>query len=111
MDNHDPAPKLNCACVLTENWFADWPDQEGYNTGGYDSNKEKYGRYWLESNEAIEIIPNPDSIPLRPASIFVKLDPIERAIGIEIRYNNPTLGGAAQINGRPAKNNKKNFLS
>ena len=59
---------------------------------------------------AIEMIPKPDSIPLRPASMFVRLDPIDNAIGIVIRYNKPTLGGAAQINGRPAMNSKKNFV-
>lgn len=50
--NNDGAPRLDCACVLTENWFADWD----YVTGkgdvdtwkryagtieNYDSNKEK----------------------------------------------------------------------
>ena len=56
-----------------------------------------------------EIIPKPDSIPFKPASIFVRLDPIEIAIGIEIKYNIPTLDGAAHINGTPAKNNRNNF--
>ena len=60
-------------------------------------------------SEAIEMIPKPDSIPFNPASILVRLDPIDNAIGIVIRYNNPTLGGAAQISGSPAKNSKKNF--
>lgn len=59
--------------------------------------------------DAIEITPKPDSIPFKPASMFVKLEPIERAIGIVIKYNKPTFGGAAHINGRPAKNNKVNF--
>ena len=54
-------------------------------------------------------MPNPDSIPFKPASILVKLEPIDNATGIVIRYNNPTFDGAAQINGRPARNNKKNF--
>ena len=59
--------------------------------------------------DAREIIPKPDSIPLRPASILVRLDPMESAIGIEIKYRIPTFEGAAQIKGRPAKNSKNNF--
>ena len=59
--------------------------------------------------EASDIIPKPDSIPFKPANILVKLDPIEIAIGIEIKYNKPTFDGAAHINGRPAKKRRKNF--
>ena len=60
-------------------------------------------------SDVIEITPKPDSIPFKPASMFVRLDPIERAIGIEIKYTIPTLGGAAHIKGRPAMKSKKNF--
>ena len=35
--------------------------------------------------EAIEMIPKPDSIPLSPASMFVRFDPIDNAIGIVIK--------------------------
>ena len=59
--------------------------------------------------EASEMIPKPDSIPFKPANILVKFDPIEIAIGIEIKYNKPTFDGAAHINGRPAKNRRNNF--
>ena len=59
--------------------------------------------------EVIEMTPKPDSIPFKPASMLVRLDPIDNAIGIVIRYNNPTFDGAAQINGRPARNSRKNF--
>ena len=59
--------------------------------------------------DVIEITPKPDSIPFKPASMFVRLDPIERAMGIEIKYNIPTLGGAAHIRGRPAMKSKKNL--
>lgn len=61
-------------------------------------------------SDVMEIIPRPDSIPFSPANMFVKLEPTDNAIGIVIRYNNPTLGGATQIKGRPAKNNKKIFF-
>ena len=59
--------------------------------------------------EVSAIIPSPDSIPFKPASILVKLDPIEIAIGIQIRYTIPTFGGAAHIKGIPAKNNRNSF--
>ena len=57
----------------------------------------------------IEMTPKPDSIPFKPASILVKLEQIETAIGIMIIYKSPTLGGAIHHNGIPAKNNKNNF--
>ena len=53
--------------------------------------------------------PRPDSIPFKPASILVKLEQIETAIGIRIIYKRPTFGGAIHHNGIPAKNSKKSF--
>ena len=54
----DGAPQQKCACVLTENWFADypsgcpWKDDKNYNSGSpYAS-----GRGWLMSAEGIEEI-------------------------------------------------------
>ena len=44
--------------------------------------------------EVMEITPRPDSIPFKPASILVRLEQIETAIGIKIIYKRPTLGGA-----------------
>ena len=55
------------------------------------------------------MIPRPASIPFNPASILVKLAPIETAIGIAIKYKIPTSGGAAHIKGIPAKNSKNSF--
>ena len=60
-------------------------------------------------SDVIEITPKPDSIPFRPASMLVRLAPIDSAIGIVIRYNMPTFGGAAHIRGRPAINSRKNL--
>ena len=59
--------------------------------------------------EVIEITPRPDSIPFNPASILVKLEQIETAIGIKSIYKRPTLGGAIHHNGIPAKKSKNNF--
>lgn len=52
--NTDPAPDLACACVLTENWFADFPSKADYAKNP----KETYGRKWLESEDGIETIVN-----------------------------------------------------
>ena len=60
-------------------------------------------------NEVMEITPRPDSIPFKPASILVKLEDIETAIGIRIIYKRPTLGGAIHHNGIPAMKSKNNF--
>ena len=63
----------------------------------------------LSVSEVIEITPSPDSIPFNPASILVKLEDMETAIGIMIIYRIPTLGGAIHHNGMPAKNNRNSF--
>lgn len=60
--NTDGAPQLNCACVLTENWFADYPsgsrwdseDEKIYGGFGGDG-RYLTGRGWL-SDEGIEVI-------------------------------------------------------
>ena len=58
--NTDGAPQLKCACVLTENWFADypkncpWDNEDAYNTKK--DNKFVSGRGWLESKKGIETI-------------------------------------------------------
>ena len=41
--------------------------------------------------------------------MFVKLEPMEIAIGIEIKYKRPTFSGAAHIKGIPAINKRNNF--
>jgi hypothetical protein len=54
----DGAVQLNCACALTENWFADYPKQAYWTVSGYDSlidGRYKSMRGWLE-NDGIEII-------------------------------------------------------
>lgn len=59
--NTDGAPQLNCACVLTENWFVDYPegckwDSESYGKTGADG-RYLTGRGWLsDSYEGIEVI-------------------------------------------------------
>ena len=52
-NNTDGAPQLNCACVLTENWFADYP--VGCNWSS-EPPAENSGRRWLLSDEGIEEI-------------------------------------------------------
>ena len=62
----DGAVYLDCACILTENWFSDYP-----NKGKYDAKREQYrectngagttewsdfGRGWLESPMGIETV-------------------------------------------------------
>ena len=59
--------------------------------------------------EVIEMTPRPDSIPFKPASILVKLEQMETAIGIRIIYKIPTFGGATHNNGIPAKKRRNNF--
>lgn len=48
-ENSDGGPQLNCACVLTENWYADYPKGSSWSS----SNPEKYkntGRGFLMSD-------------------------------------------------------------
>lgn len=56
-DRTDPAVKVNCACILTENWFADygikWNDKD-YNVMA--DNRYVNGRAWLESDEGLNAI-------------------------------------------------------
>ena len=59
--NTDGAPQLNCACVLTENWFVDYPYGCNWDSDGtYDSlggdGRFLTGRGWLSSEEGIEAI-------------------------------------------------------
>lgn len=55
--NTDGAPNLNCACVLTENWFADYGPKGSYWSGEEWDLKENgkfvTGRGWMETDEAI----------------------------------------------------------
>jgi hypothetical protein len=54
----DGAVQCNCACALTENWFADYPKNSKWNSAGYDSlvnNKYKTMRGWME-NDGLEIL-------------------------------------------------------
>lgn len=54
----DGATQQNCACALTENWFADYPKGSNWSGSGYDNlvnGKYKSMRGWLE-NEGVEEI-------------------------------------------------------
>lgn len=56
-DKTDPAVKVNCACLLTENWFADYGrnwNSTYYNT--MSNNRYLNGRAWLESDEGLMAI-------------------------------------------------------
>lgn len=55
-ENTDWAAQLDCACVLTENWFADYKSKG--NEWATEPPAEHTGRYWLESEEGIETIAN-----------------------------------------------------
>ena len=59
MKNTDWAPQQACACILTENWFADYPINSRWyaeDYGGKDENgRYKSGRGWLE-NEGMDIL-------------------------------------------------------
>lgn len=58
--NSDGAPQQKCACLLTENWFADFPSGcEWYDDAVYsNTTNDRYntGRGWLMSKEGIETI-------------------------------------------------------
>ena len=65
-ENTDWAPQMNCACVLTENWFQDWPAGSPYwderpcgSTITYlyrpDNKRYTNGRAWLET-DGLEIV-------------------------------------------------------
>lgn len=67
--NTDKAPQLNCACVLTENWFADYPsgcpwridespssDPSDWYAGKDNNNRFKSGRGWLMSDTGLKTI-------------------------------------------------------
>ena len=56
-NNSDGAAQLDCACVLTENWFADYNSKDS-TKWAQEPPGENTGRYWLESNEGIEAIAN-----------------------------------------------------
>lgn len=56
-DKTDPAVKVNCACLLTENWFADYGygwDKINYNL--LSNGRYTNGRAWLESDEGLTAI-------------------------------------------------------
>ena len=59
-NNSDGAPQLDCACLLTENWFADY-SPKGYkwyddSTLGKIDGRYVTGRGWLISDEGVETI-------------------------------------------------------
>jgi hypothetical protein len=58
-NNTDEAPQLDCACILTENWFADYPPQNGQwaksSYGEIKNGKYVTGRGWLE-NDGVDVI-------------------------------------------------------
>ena len=41
-ETNDGAPRLNCACILTENWFADVKKDGGNGSAIYKKMKEEY---------------------------------------------------------------------
>ena len=57
-DRQDGAPRLDCACILTENWYSDY--DKNNKSGG--NNRLKHGRYdnlfynWLMSDEGIQTV-------------------------------------------------------
>lgn len=60
-DMTDPGVNPNCACILTENFFADyktggpsWKDDENYKT--MNNGRYQNGRAWLESEEGLNVI-------------------------------------------------------
>ena len=58
-NNTDGAPNLKCACILTENWFADYPKNCAWSNDSVYQDKDENGKYktgrgWLESDEGIE---------------------------------------------------------
>ena len=44
MENTDWAPQQACACILTENWFADYPVNCNWSTEGFDIPNDEDGR-------------------------------------------------------------------
>lgn len=58
----DGATMLNCACALTENWFADYPkgcawyNDEEYDKKDEENKRYKTGRGWLMSDEGVDTI-------------------------------------------------------
>ena len=60
-NNTDGAPQQDCACVLTENWFADYSVNGVSYTGSSYNTLDSEGRYqtgraWLESNEGCNVV-------------------------------------------------------
>jgi hypothetical protein len=60
-NNTDGAPQQDCACVLTENWFADYSvNGVSYTGSTYDSldseGRYQTGRAWLESEEGCNVV-------------------------------------------------------
>lgn len=60
-NNTDGAPQQDCACVLTENWFADYSvNNISYTGSNYDSldseGRYQTGRAWLESDEGCNVV-------------------------------------------------------
>lgn len=57
--NTDGGPQQNCACVLTENWFADYPKGCAWGGSHYadmENGKYKTGRGWLMSDEGCKVV-------------------------------------------------------
>lgn len=54
-NNTDGAAQLDCACVLTENWFADYNSKDS-NKWSQTPPDNTTGRYWLESPQGVDTI-------------------------------------------------------
>ena len=57
--NTDGGPSQKCACVLTENWFADYPGGCAWGGSHYadmENGKYKTGRGWLMSDEGCRVV-------------------------------------------------------
>ena len=54
--NSDGAPQLNCACVMTENWFADYPAGCNWSNDSTLGDPTYSGRAWLMSEEGIRMV-------------------------------------------------------
>ena len=58
--NTDGAPKMDCACILTENWYADYPSGCKWDSEKAYSETEngiyKCGRGWMMDEEGLDVI-------------------------------------------------------
>ena len=52
----DGAPQLRCACVLTENWFADYPKGCNWSSDKNLKDTTSSGRAWLMSEQGLKTL-------------------------------------------------------